>query len=94
MRECRIGSNSTIVDWCYFSRKVCLTILEEESQPIGGEGKIVEIDESKFGKRKYHRGRRVEGVWVFGGIERGSKKCFMVSVEDRTLCLENQFQYL
>ena len=53
-----------------FAREVCATILEVESQPIGGVGKIVEIDESKFGKRKYHRGRRVDGVWVFGGIER------------------------
>ena len=84
MRECRIGSTATIVDWCHFCREVCLTILEEESQPIGGEGKVVEIDESKFGKRKYNKGRRVEGVWVFGGIERESKKCFMVPVEDRS----------
>ena len=84
MRECRMGSCSTIVDWCSFAREVCATILEVESQPIGGVGKIVEIDESKFGKRKYHRGRRVDGVWVFGGIERESRRCFMVSVEDRT----------
>ena len=84
MRECRIGSCSTIVDWCNFAREVCATILENESEPIGGVGKIVEIDESKFGKRKYHRGRRVDGVWVFGGIERDSKKCFLVTVEDRT----------
>lgn len=29
----------------------------------------IQIDESKFGKRKYERGHRVEGVWVFGMIE-------------------------
>lgn len=29
----------------------------------------IQIDESKFGKRKYHRGRRVEGCWVFGLVE-------------------------
>ena len=36
---------------------------------IGGPGSIIEIDESKFGKRKYNQGRYVEGHWVFGGIE-------------------------
>lgn len=33
----------------------------------------MEIDETKLGKRKYHRGRLVEGVWILGMIERGSK---------------------
>lgn len=33
---------------------------------IDGIGKIVEIDESKFGKRKYYRGQYVERQWVFG----------------------------
>ena len=28
----------------------------------------VEIDESKFGKTKFNRGRYIEGQWVFGGI--------------------------
>ena len=38
---------------------------------IGGLGTVVEIDESKFGKRKYNRGRMVEGTWVvLDGIER------------------------
>ncbi|KAG1035692.1 hypothetical protein G6F43_013187 [Rhizopus delemar] len=29
----------------------------------------IQIDESKFGKRKNHRGHRVEGIWVFGMVE-------------------------
>lgn len=37
-----------------------------------------------MGKRKYHRGYRAEGQWVFGGIEEESRKCFMVPVEDRS----------
>ena len=55
----------------------------EESQSIGGEGKLVQIDESKFGKRKYHRGHHVEGQWVFGGIQSDSRKCFLITVEKR-----------
>jgi len=50
---------------------------------VGGPGLIVEIDESKFGRRKYHRGHRVEGQWVFGGVERGTGRCFLVPVEKR-----------
>ncbi|KAI8882103.1 hypothetical protein K501DRAFT_187542, partial [Backusella circina FSU 941] len=29
---------------------------------------------TKIGKRKYHKGHRVEGVWVIGGIERSRLK--------------------
>ncbi len=32
---------------------------------------------------KYHRGRRVDGVWVFGGVDENGK-CFLVPVENRT----------
>jgi transposase-like protein len=44
----------------------------------------VEIDESKFGKRKYHRGHRVDGVWVFGIIERESGQVIMIPVAKRS----------
>ncbi|KAI9243760.1 hypothetical protein EDC94DRAFT_531355, partial [Helicostylum pulchrum] len=29
----------------------------------------IQIDESKFGKRKHNRGSHIEGVWVFGMVE-------------------------
>jgi len=40
-----------------------------EALYFGGPGVIVQIDESKVGKRKYNRGRLVEGHWVFGAID-------------------------
>src|SRR3982750_3733849 len=51
---------------------------------LGGEEIIVEIDESKFGKRKYNRGHRVDGQWIVGGFERGTGRLFLVAVENRT----------
>ena len=82
----RIGSDHTIVDWRNFCREVCVTVLEKESTQIGGEGIEIEIDESKFGKRKYHRGRKVDGVWVFGCIEKHGENpgMFLETVTDRS----------
>ena len=47
-------------------------------------GSIVEIDESKFGRRKYNHGRCIDGHWVFGGVERGTGNAFMEEVPNRT----------
>lgn len=33
---------------------------------------MIKIDEAKIGKRKYNRGRIMQGQWVFGGIERNT----------------------
>ena len=79
-----IGLNpNTGVDWDCFCREVCEMELFEDRVKIGGEGKVIQIDEGKFGKRKYHRGHHIEGQWVFGGIESNSRKCFLVAVEKR-----------
>lgn len=51
---------------------------------IGGENIIVQIDESKFGKRKYHIGHSVEGVWILGMVEKTEKRRIkLVMVDDR-----------
>ena len=72
------------VDWGIFCREVCEVTLFEKREKIGGPGKLVQIDESKIGKRKYHRGHVMEGQWVFGGIEEDSRKSFIETVENRT----------
>ena len=73
------------MDWYNFVRNICVEYFLAHPAVIGGPGIEVKIDESKFGKRKYNRGRIMDGHWVFGGIERGSKECFLVEVEKREL---------
>ena len=81
-------SDKTVVDWCSFMREVFIEWSQKHSRRLGGisEDNIpltVELDESKCGKRKYNKGRRIEGQWVFGGYCRETKDIFMVPVEKR-----------
>ncbi|GFN83683.1 hypothetical protein PoB_001018900 [Plakobranchus ocellatus] len=91
MYELEMGEDSrkTTVDWSNFMRDVCIDFPERNPQEIGGfnddgEQITVEIDESLFFHRKYHRGAHLGGHWVFGGVERDTGKCFMVMVPNRT----------
>lgn len=77
-------SSETISAWTKFLRQLLGDSLSQSSMKIGGPNVIVEIDETKMGKRKFNRGHGVEGVWVVAGIERTvEKKIFAVQVEDR-----------
>lgn len=53
-------------------------------QILGGEGTTVEIDEMAFVRRKYNVGHLVRTQWVFGGVEVGTCKCFLVALENRS----------
>ncbi|GFW45406.1 DDE_Tnp_IS1595 domain-containing protein [Trichonephila clavipes] len=75
VNELKLNKN-TVIDWFMFCREVCMNAVVNESVKIGGVNVIVEIDESKFGKMKYGKGKPVDGKWVFGGIERGTNRCF------------------
>jgi hypothetical protein len=49
-----------------------------------GNPKIVEIDESLFFRRKYNVGRCRSSGWVFGMIERRTKKCMLIPVPNKS----------
>ena len=78
-------STVTVTGFMKSCHELITETLDAEDEMIGGPGIVVEIDESKFGKRKYRRGHAVEGVWVFGGIERmDEKRAFVEIAEDKT----------
>lgn len=78
-------TRETICEYYRFFRQLISSNPIIEDSVIGGEGIIVELDESKLGKRKYNRGHHVEGVWILGGVERtAERKTFFLPVENRS----------
>jgi transposase-like protein len=80
-------SSETVSDYFNFCWELVSTDLRSNGgiEIIGGRGIEVEIDESKFAKRKYNRGHRVgDKSWVFGGIQCGTKNFFAAVVGERT----------
>ena len=79
-----VSTNKTIVDWKNVCRDVCTKILISDNKKLGGKSHVVEIDESKFGKRKCNRGLAVDGCWVLGRIDGDTKETFFQIVEDQS----------
>lgn len=77
-------SSECIVDNNNYLREVCAQVLLASPACIGGPRLTVEIDESVFSKRKYNVGRQLPHQWVFGGVCRETKECFLYAVENRT----------
>ena len=73
---CIIGDHlvneNTISDWFSYCREVCILSMEHKyvnRGKIGSLNHIVQVDELKIGRQKYHRGRVVEGNWILGMID-------------------------
>ena len=78
-------STKTITAFITIFQDMIVSEITINSEKIGGEGIIIEVDESKFGKRKYNKGHKVDGVWVIGGVERTPERRFFAEpVKDRS----------
>lgn len=73
----------TLTVWGSFCKEVVFDILMKDNCKIGGKGKVVEINVSKF--EKYNCSKtKLQGTWVFSGIEKETDKCFFKLVDKRS----------
>lgn len=78
-------SKPTICAYRKYFRQLVASTIESDDTMIGGEGITVEIDETKMGKRKFHRGHHVDGAWVLVGVERTiERRVFAEVVKNRS----------
>uniref|UniRef100_A0A9J2Q106 ISXO2-like transposase domain-containing protein n=1 Tax=Ascaris lumbricoides TaxID=6252 RepID=A0A9J2Q106_ASCLU len=74
----------TAVDWEMFIREICADYVQKKQAPLGGPGKVVEIDESVFCRREYNHDAVREHTWTFVAVERGTANAVFFTVPDRT----------
>ncbi|CEF61604.1 Transposase, ISXO2-like domain-containing protein [Strongyloides ratti] len=81
--QCEVN-NTTVCSFLSYFRQLVADALETKECVFGGKSIVVEIDETKMGKRKYNRRHSVDGVCVVGDVEKTKKKhVFAVPVEKR-----------
>lgn len=77
-------NHGTVIEWFDNLRAKCIQFLKEDPITLGESMGTIEIDESLYGKkRKYNRGSGKQDTWVFGMIEKGTRKVIFRVVEKR-----------
>ena len=75
-------SSTTFTEWGLQCREVCVNFCLNNSEKIGGPGKVVVVHESKIGKHHFKVGMRmIDCERVFGGMEVESRKFFFIPLE-------------
>ena len=77
----------TICKWYQNIREICSMWIENNPEILGRMDEndnpiTVEIDESYFFKRKYHKRTYRKGSWVFGAIERKLFNHMMIMIAE------------
>jgi len=83
MKECGFKSKKTARKFVKVLRNVCLEHYILNVERIGGNGQIVQIDETLLFKRKGNVGRVLRQIWIIGGIDE-TGELFLRKVENRT----------
>lgn len=72
-------SSATVVEWRSFCSEVCESWVLNQT-PVGGPGKVVEVDVNPMTRGNTNT-QDVGDVCVFGGLERGTNRCFLVPLQ-------------
>lgn len=79
--EANTNSSKTVFNWYKkLSLQSYFIMRTIKTTKIGGVGRIIEVDEAKFSKRKFNVGRAVRSPWVIGGVDIHSGEMFFVEV--------------
>ena len=83
-----INNWHTTVNYNNFFRLECRNWFLNQHVQLGGfdfngVSMYVEVDETYYFHRKYHRGRYRRGTWVVGVVERASGKCWLEVIARR-----------
>ena len=72
-------SDNTVNRWNKYFRWICSKDIKSRHRKIGGRSRIVEMDESLFGKMKFGKGNpdKPRRKWVFGGKCRDTGRVFV-----------------
>ena len=68
MKELQIDKLTAIEWYSYMREVVSNDLIKNKNAKIGGEGQIVEADESLFTRQTNHSGRILLKQWIFGGL--------------------------
>ena len=71
-------SENTISEWKILLHVRVSNWLMANPSTLGGPGVTIELDEAKFGKRKYNKGSYRNGQWVLGAVDRNTGQCFLL----------------
>jgi hypothetical protein len=79
------SSRQSVISVFQRLRIIAVQSLDKDNLKLGGDGQIVEIDESLFARVKHHRGKDLlrEQVWTFGMYERNRKVPIFQVVDSR-----------
>lgn len=77
-------SKNTVTKWFKIIRIVAEKNLDLLFNKIGGENRVVQIDETVISKRKYNRGRIIPQQWLFGAIDTINGHFILKTIDDRS----------